>query len=74
MKKTASDVEDGEGDEVLSLVGSVDDIWSEVVLTSEESTWDKGAGACNVWNFGGVVEEASKNILAFQVEGCYCGW
>ena len=39
MKKTASDVEDGEADEVLSLVGSVDDIWSEVVLSSEENTF-----------------------------------
>ena len=41
MKKTASDVEDGEGDEVLSLVGSVDDIWSEVFLSSEENTFGR---------------------------------
>ena len=39
MKKTVSDVEDKEGDEVLSLVGSVDDIWSEVFLSSEENTF-----------------------------------
>ena len=66
--KTASDVEDGEADEVLRLVGSVDDIWSEVVLSSEKNTWNKCAGAGDVWNFGGVVEEASKKIWHFRLK------
>ena len=50
IKKTASDEEDGEADEVLSLAGSVDAIWLEVVLSSEENAWYKGAAAGNVWD------------------------
>ena len=62
IKKTASDEEDGEADEVLSLAGSVDAIWLEVVLSSEENAWDKGAGAGNVWD---MVEQSKKQAKKF---------
>ena len=73
MKKTVSDEEDGETVEVLGLVVSVDDMWSEGVLSSEENTWDKGAGKCNVWNFGRVVEEASKKVWHFRLKDVAVG-
>ena len=50
-----SDEENTEVDEVSSLVGLVDSIWSAVVLNSEENTGGKGGDAGNVWNFGGAV-------------------
>ena len=55
-----SDEEDREVGKVISLVGSVDGIWSEAVLNGEENTWCKGDDAGNVWNFGGAVGESSK--------------
>ena len=36
-----SDEEDIEGGEVMSLVGLVDDIWSEVVLSGDETLGER---------------------------------
>ena len=43
----------------MSLVGSVDDKQSKVVLSGEEMTWGKGCDAGNVCNFGGAARELS---------------
>ena len=70
-----SDEEYTEVDEVMSLVGLADGIWSEVVLGGEENTWRKGGDAVNVCNFGGAVGELIKHKkLTFLVEGCCWGW
>ena len=52
----------------MSTVGSVDDIWSEVVLISEKNTCDKGNDAGNVWSFGGAVGEFSKKFWHFGLK------
>ena len=53
----------------MSLVGSVDDIWSEVVLSGKENTWGTGGDAGNVWNFGGAVGNLSEKFLHFGLKG-----
>ena len=44
----------------MSLVGLADDIWSEVVLSDEEKSWQKSGNAVHVCNFGGTVGELWK--------------
>ena len=46
----------------MSLVGVADVIWSEVVLSNEEKSWQKGGDAVNVYDFGGAVRELWKII------------
>ena len=53
----------------MSFTGSVDDMWSEDVLSNEESTCSKGGNAGNVWNFGGADEESNKTFLHFGLRG-----
>ena len=48
--------------EVISLVGLADDRLSEVVLSDEEKSWQKGGDAVNVCDFGGAVRELCKII------------
>ena len=52
----------------MCLVGLADNIWSEVVLSSEENTWRKG-GDADVWNFGAAVEKLSKKFWHFGLKG-----
>ena len=52
----------------MCLVGLADNIWSEVVLSSEENTWRKG-GDADVWNFGAAVEKLSKKNGHFGLKG-----
>lgn len=42
------DEEVRETGEIMTWLGSVDGIWSEIVLSYEENTWGKGGDACNV--------------------------
>ena len=57
--------EDAEVGEVMSLVDLADGIWSEVDLSDEEKSWQKGGDAVNVCDFGGVVGELSKITWSF---------
>ena len=57
-----SDEEEREVCEVMALVGSVDDIWSEIVLSSEENIWSKDGDAGKIWSFDEAIEELSKKI------------
>ena len=52
-----SDEEDLEVGEVMSLVGSADGIWSEVVMGGEEKTRRKSGDVVNVCNFRGAVAD-----------------
>ena len=61
--------EDAEVDEVMSVVGLADDIWSEVVLSDEERSWRKGGDAVNICDFGGAVGELCKVIWCFGLKG-----
>lgn len=53
----------------MSLVGLVDDIWSEFVLSGEENTWRKGGDAGKFCKFGGAVGKLSKNLWNFGLKG-----
>ena len=64
-----SDKEDTEICEVMSLVGLVDNTWSEVALSSEEKTWQKGGDAGNVCDSGGAVRKLSKKMWDFGLKG-----
>ena len=46
----------------MSLVGLVDGIWSDVVLSDKEKSWRKSGDAVNVCDFGGAVGELWKII------------
>ena len=46
----------------MSLVDSLDDMWSEVVKSGKENTWGRSGDSGNVWNFGGTVRELSKKF------------
>ena len=61
-----SDEEDAEVVEVMSLVGVADGVWSEVVLSGEENTWQKGGDTVNVCNFGGAVGELNFDISGWM--------
>ena len=52
-----------------SLVGSIDDIWWEVVLSVEENTCCKVGDVGNVWNFGGANRELSQTFWHFSSKG-----
>ena len=56
----------GKVSEVMSFVGSVDDIWTKVVLSCAENTWSRVGDAGNVWNFGGAIRELSKTFSHFE--------
>ena len=60
--------------EVISWIGSVDHVRSTFFLSCEESTWGKGIGGGNLWNFNERDGELSKKKRHFRVEGCCCGW
>ena len=64
-----SDEEDSEVDEVKSLVGLLDGIWSEAVLSGEEKSWRKDGDAVNVCNFDGAVRELSVKFWHFRLKG-----
>ena len=55
--------------EVMILVGLVDGIWSEVILSDEKKYWWKGGDAVNVCDCGGVVGELCKIIWCFWLKG-----
>ena len=63
-----SDEEEREVCEVMALVGSVDDIWSEIVLSSEENIWSKDGDAGKIWSFDEAIEELSKKIWHFRLK------
>ena len=63
-----SDEEDTKVGEVISLVGLLDDIWSEVVLSGEENTWRKSGDTGYVWNFSGAVIDLSKEFWHFGLK------
>ena len=46
----------------MSLIGFADEIWSEVVLSDEEKSQQKGGDAANVCDLGGAVGELRKII------------
>ena len=52
----------------MSLVGLVDGIWSDVVLSDKEKSWRKGSDAVNVCDFGGAVGELWKIIWCFELK------
>ena len=47
---------------IISLVGLAVGICSEVVLSDEEKSWQKGGDAVKVCDFGGAVAELCKTI------------
>ena len=52
--------------EVISWIGSVDHVRSEFILSCEESTWDKGIGGGNLWNFNERDGELSNKKKTFS--------
>ena len=68
-----SDKEDTEICEVMSLVGLVDNTWSEVALSSEEKT---GKRVVMQVMFVILVEQSENLVknVRFWVEGCCWGW
>ena len=52
----------------MSLVGIAENICSEVVLSGEENTRQKG-GDAGIWNFGGAVGVSSKRFWHFWLQG-----
>ena len=64
-----SDEEDSEVGEVKSLVGLLDGIWSEVVLSGEEKSWWKDGDVVNVCNFDGAVRELRVKFWHFRLKG-----
>ena len=60
-----SDEEDREVGAVMTLDGSLDEKWSEVVFSGEENTLGKGGDAGSVWNFGETVGELREKSWHF---------
>ena len=52
--------------EVISWIGSVDHVRSEFFLSCEESTWGKGIGGGNLWNFNERDGELSNKKKTFS--------
>ena len=53
----------------MSIIDSVDEIWSKVAQSGEEDTGSKVCDADNVWHFGGADGESGKKTRDFVLKG-----